>query len=167
MLSPISACTFLAALVAARATSRRQPLPKPSLASPACRTPGRLLSANLGKPQSRLTACQGTADALTGLLPRAPPAGAEPSHVAGHRPWESLHRELGTEKTAHVGQRDPDQRVSSSITSSFSCQGLRTVPRAWGRRSDAWIMQSCLPWHPLTPWGKPSCSPEWLCSAQG
>lgn len=119
MLSPISACTFLAALVAARATSRRQPLPKPSLASPACRTPGHLLSANLGKPQSRLTACQGTADALTGLPPRAPPAGAEPSHVAGHRPWESLHRELGTKKTAHVGQRDPDQRVSSSITSSF------------------------------------------------
>lgn len=56
-------------LVTARDMGWWQLLPKPSLESRPHRTPSRLLSANLGKPQSRLTACQGTADALTGLPP--------------------------------------------------------------------------------------------------
>lgn len=99
---------------------------------------GGSLSAFLGQARSGLTACQGTTDALTGLPLRACRLGLSPATQHG----TSHGNPCPENQAAHVGQRDPRQRVPPSIMSLCSCQGLRSVPGAWGQRLDARILQS-------------------------
>lgn len=118
---------------------------------------GSSLSAFLGQARSGLTACQGTTDAVTGLLLAACRLGLSPGTQHG------FHGNPCSEnQAAHAGQQDPRQRVPSSIVSLCLCQGLRSVPRAWGQRLAARILQSI----PRLHGGKPPMAWE-LCSTQG
>lgn len=105
---------------------------------------GSSLSALFGQAQSRLTACQDTTDALTGPLLQGCRLGLSPATQHGTA--------MGI-PTLGIRQLMLARGILNSRSRKHHlclCQGLRSVPREWGQRLDARILQK----HPLTPWGK-------------